>query len=134
RAVGPDPDPDRRRTTARSTGPASRPVRHGATQDELPVARLADVEQVLAHRHEAAPGVEALRAGVPGPDAHPERARAVALEPGHCRVHQASAPAIALVRGQDVEALELTVARGHVGMREPAGPRGGMAHRLPAVL
>src|SRR5690606_4858586 len=99
--------------SARGRFPA---LARAAAEDVFEVARAPHGEQVLAHPAEAAAGVEALRAVVAGPDADPERARAVALEPLQRGVQHAPAPAAGLVRGQQVQALQFPVARRHLGV------------------
>ena len=75
------------------------------------VADVADDEIVGTRAFDAVAGVEALRAEVLAPHADPQRARAVALQPLHGGVEQPPAPAAVLVFAQDVQALELAVAR-----------------------
>src|SRR5690606_16806693 len=71
--------------------------------DELQILRAAHREQVFAHLVETAPRVEALRAGVAGPDADPQRARPIAQQPAHHRVHDPPAVATGLVAARSEE-------------------------------
>ena len=63
-------------------------------QDELKVAGPADRELVGSDLHEAMAGVEPLSAEVLRPDADPQPARAVLLEPGQRLCEQPRAEAL----------------------------------------
>ena len=77
---------------------------------------VAHHEGVVADDFEAVARIEALCAVVFAPHADPDRAWAAALEPLQRGVQQKSPAAPALVSLQDVEALNLAVARRDVGV------------------
>src|SRR5215217_7370704 len=91
-------------------------------EDELPILRLSDREQVLPDLLEAEAAIEPLRAEVLGEDADPQRAGAVALQPLKHRRQKPRAHAAPLMGLEDVQALELSAGRRHRLVRQVARP------------
>ena len=88
---------------------------------------VADHEGVLADDLEAVARVEALRPMVFAPHADPEGAWPVAFEPLQRGAQQEDSAAAALVSAQNVEALDLAVARCDVGVGQVCGAGGHIA-------
>lgn len=121
----------RRITTPKSFEIERKRLEGGAPVDELVVAVIADLEEVLASLGEAVAVIETLRPKVLRPDPEPRGTR---TDPVEDELNEGGAEAGLLVIGKEVEAFELAVFGEDVGVGEAAGPSEGVAHEGAVVL
>ena len=123
----------RRITTPKSfeIKPSGLATGRGASVNELVVAVIADLEEVLAGLGEAVAVIEALRPKVLRPDPEPRGTR---TNPVEDKLDERGAEAGLLVIGKEVEAFKFAVIGKDVRVGETAGADQRVAHEGAVVL
>lgn len=121
----------RRITTPKSFEIERKRLEGGAPVDELVVAVIADLEEVLAGLGEAVAVIEALRPKVLRPDPEPRGTR---TNPVEDKLDERGAEAGLLVIGKEVEAFKFAVIGKDVRVGETAGADQRVAHEGAVVL